>query len=112
MLSGRGLVYTVSLMTTRICTSRSTVLLAGPALLAVLAILAGTPVWTASTNTSRLAAASMVVFGGEAPLSAVVMTSEPRIPQVAVCVSDHLCPVHVDRHRIGLHRLVLPPPSS
>ena len=108
----RRLLYTVGLMTTRICTSRSTVLLAGPALIAVLAILAGTPVWTASTGSSRLSVASLVALAGDVlPAVEIASADEPMRP-VAQHVPDRHEPVHTDRHRIGLLRLVLPPPSA
>ncbi|MCH2148101.1 MAG: hypothetical protein MK095_01565 [Phycisphaerales bacterium] len=94
------------------CTSRSTVLFAAPALLAVLAILAGTPVWTASTGSPRLTAATMVTLGAEARPAVVHMSSGWCLPQRVTHVHDQLSPAHTDRHRIGLLLLVLPPPSA
>jgi hypothetical protein len=107
----RGLVYTVALMTTRFSTSRTTVLLAGPALIAVLAILAGSPVWTASTGASRLSVASLVALTSEVcPVVDRTSTDRPARP-VALRAPTRSIAAHTDRHRIGLLRLVLPPPT-
>ena len=101
----------MALMTIRFSTSRTTVLLAGPALIAVLAILAGSPVWTASTGASRLSVASLVALTGEVrPVVDRTLIDRPARP-VAVRAPMRAIAAHTDRHRIGLLRLVLPPPA-
>ena len=106
-----GLVYTVAPMTNRLCTSRTTVLLAGPALIAMLAILAGSPVWTTTTGSSSLSVASLVVLVGEVLPSGERPSAAERPPADGAEPARTMA-VHVDRHRIGLLRLVLPPPSA
>ena len=107
-----GLVYTVAPMTNRLCTSRTTVLLAGPALIAMLAILAGSPVWTTSNGSSRLSVASLVVLAADVLPSVERPSTAGLPPAVAPASPARTVAVHVDRHRIGLLRLVLPPPSA